>query len=103
MMRTVGGHAALRAESYRDRRLVTRWAFQFIHHPLYYSARHVPEGLRVDAEVQSHRKNQINTSLDALHQEIADEIQLSGEAITMTPCARENCSPALDLFASHDP
>lgn len=60
--------------------------FEALHEPtlFIYSFRYAPEALRKEAEGSSEKSKEINSYLDRLNQQIADEIQLSGVAFIMT-------------------
>lgn len=60
--------------------------FEALHDPVLfiYSFRYAPEALRKQGEETPEAAEEINTYLDRLNQQIADEIQLSGVAFIMT-------------------
>jgi glutamate/tyrosine decarboxylase-like PLP-dependent enzyme len=64
--------------------------FEAMHEPtlFIYSFRYAPKSLRAKAGESAARRQEIEAYLDGLNQEIADEIQLSGEAFIMTTNVR---------------
>lgn len=60
--------------------------FEALHEPVLfiYSFRYAPEALRRQADESPDASEEINAYLDRLNQQIADEIQLSGDAFLMT-------------------